>query len=597
MRMAPLCWSRWCWIVVLISELSANYTHSYRKLLSVSEYRTLSDGNKWADDYALVPPNSMGWTVLDGDGSDYTTVTASTWSGFSYYGPFSGDSSGDTTETFTISQYFQCAVRSSVSVSYSITFCNTESEDYVHMYVDDTVQQENSLDEDDCDDDGCIQVWDWNFASAADCDWDELTAFRNLGPFPYPAVDANTLFEVRFEIGTTHSGEGIGITEVSITCNAIPTPEPTTEPPTTLPSRSPTIFPTETPTTFPTTIPTQYPSESTLYPTTNPTAEPTLEPTQIPSNLPSIQPTLTPTNVPTAPSSAPSSSPTQRPFGLQVNDDGSVGVVDEEEATDQQTPTPNINGVGLEEDNTPNLQLDRVRYVVVGFTFAGICFCCCILIAFAVRRSRKNHGFKTTGIPSKIKRHRIAHIKVNALSPVNSISVGPNSPNASNPRDSVSLSIMNGSKQSAPFQPSVLNVTPFQLEEYENSNEGLDHIRNDMDIVDDVNEMDIAMTSLGTNSRSTFGNNGTVCGLSMEMAAEDMDNIATLNGRGSGTEIVREMSDPVSMVDDIVITPYEPDKVFAMNLENDMAVNDAVMDDIVGHMATPRHDDDVDLII
>merc|ERR1712241_931058 len=115
-----------------------------------------------------------------------------------------------------------------------------------------------------------------------------------------------------------------------------------------------------------------------------------------------------------------------------------------------------------------------------------------------------------------------------------------------------------------------------------------------MDIVDAVNDIDIdiAVTPIGTISGSTV-NNAIVSGLSVEMADEDVDTIANLSGRDNGHEIVRQMSDPESMIEDIVITPYDSNQVFAMRLENDMAVNDAVMDDIVGHMATPQGDDDL----
>merc|ERR550525_2271766 len=97
--------------------------------------------------------------------------------------------------------------------------------------------------------------------------------------------------------------------------------------------------------------------------------------------------------------------------------------------------------------------------------------------------------------------------------------------------------------------------------------------RNDMDIVAAVNDIDIAVTPIGTVSGSTV-NNAIVSGLSVEMADEDVDNIANLSGRDNGHQIVRQMSDPESIIEDIVITPSDSNQVFAMRLENDMAVND-----------------------
>jgi len=227
-----------------------------------ASYRTIS--GQWTDDFVLSPANEIGW-ISDGS----VTITSQR----SYHGTFYGDEDSDDVEQFSLSQSFFCDVKSEVSVSYTIAFCGSESDDFVQLFLDD-----NSMAFNDLNTNNGQPFYDYDLVQSSSCNsW----RYLGMGPFSIPTVDRDTLFDVRFEIGVNFDNDDAAITNIQITCDPLPTPQPTPKPTTSQLTLSPSTSPS-------TSAPSQSPSSS-------PTLRPSISPTIRPSTSPTIRPSISPT--------------------------------------------------------------------------------------------------------------------------------------------------------------------------------------------------------------------------------------------------------------------------------------------------------------
>ena len=272
---------------------------------------TIIRGN-WTDDYSIKPPALSafpGWQVLDKNGVNLDVVTNGR-----YHGPFIGDSHAPDFELYNISRYFQCNVRSTVFITYSIVFCGTEVEDYVRLYLNGGVRVHTFLTM--TTKGGFGQpISDTSLESAAGCFSFERF---DMGPYQFVGiVEISDVLTVEFRLVLTHQSDAVALTDIQLICDPVPTPEPSTRPsssPTRLPSRTPSTNPSVTPSRFPSKMPSRSPSSRS--PTQDPTIHPsTSKPTRLPSAIPSITPSQSPSGIPSKypTSRSPTLGPTYQP--------------------------------------------------------------------------------------------------------------------------------------------------------------------------------------------------------------------------------------------------------------------------------------------
>eukprot|EP01083_Nonionella_stella_P067445 178409_1 len=267
----------------------------------------------WTDDFVFNGVNGFGWY-------DEDTVYQSL-----YHGPyFEG--------TYWLSRWFQCKTYSTVTIEYMFQCCTTNDHGDVTVYINNNWMGKQTS--------GSFPRSGLPFTEGCTDDWREhLVDENDIGTVIMTKHDA---FYVEFRMHSEHGSDGIGLSDIKVSCGPAisnsPTPEPTnpTTDPTNAPSMSPTRYPTNAPTLpsqdptpaptiSPTSAPTDTPTAKTVSPsfapTHAPTGNPTLTPTVSPTLAPTLNPSLSPSSAPTgitasptsAPSRAPSSVPTRAP--------------------------------------------------------------------------------------------------------------------------------------------------------------------------------------------------------------------------------------------------------------------------------------------
>eukprot|EP01083_Nonionella_stella_P172987 595283_1 len=261
----------------------------------------------WNDDYIRSPTGDGGWLVTDSatPSNIIDSVTQGTVS--RYHGPFTQGATGE----YSLTQYFQCAVRSNVQIWYMYSHCGSQNgaSDYLRLLFDDTLQTTTTkIQKDNCLDDDILESVSTFCAKSTSCSstvgpWSQTS----VGPIALPTVEPSQQFKIQLDIGVNSRRDGTAISNVVIQCisnTTNTTPLPTTTDRTTANPTTPdptTLAPT---TTYPTTGAPSTLNPITIEPTIHPTAIPTTSTptTTIPTttkpttyNPTTTQPTATPT--------------------------------------------------------------------------------------------------------------------------------------------------------------------------------------------------------------------------------------------------------------------------------------------------------------